>query len=79
MPNDLPTTAQLNKLSDLLRGPVAKTLGEPVNDVTLHITCIPVPEDPNGASKLRFEILVRGEPLSTEREERVVQILKKKV
>ena len=79
MPLDLPTALQLNQLAALIRGPIAKALEASVNDVTVRITCIPVSEDPSGAHKLRFEILVRGAPISVEQEERVSKLLRKSV
>lgn len=68
------TQEQCDELAALMRPGIAKLIEESIEDTTISITCSSMPEaDPNGPSVMRFEIRVRGEVLSSEREHRVAK------
>ncbi len=69
------TEEQLAHLSHMLRPIIADFLKEPVGDTMVKITCTPVADDPKGASVMRFQIQIRGEDLSPEREAQVTKLL----
>ena len=70
------TREQLDELEKNLRPVIAKFLEEPEADTTVAITCTPVRDDPDGASVMRFDVMVRGEPISYEQEQRLSQLLR---
>ncbi len=69
------TRAQLDELERRLTPVIARFLEEPVDDTTVAIMCTPVHDDPDGASIMRFEVKVRGEPISEEREQKLAKLL----
>ncbi len=75
MPESQVTDEQLTQLSHMLRPVIAKLLGEPVGDTMVKITCTPVEGEPAGTSRMSFQIQVRGEDLSPEREALVTRLL----
>jgi hypothetical protein len=70
------TRTQIDELERHLRPVIARFMSEPETDTSVSIICIPVRDDPNGAAIMRFEVQVRGKPITSEDEQRIAHFLR---
>jgi hypothetical protein len=67
------TQQQLDEMAEALRPYIAEFLKIPPADTTVAISCTPVVAEgaPAGAAIMRFDVRVRGEPLSADQDAKV--------